>query len=146
MCDVATLRVRALCRLAGNAWAPASVACRVSGELLSRRSTLYTCRTVDALEHCWLRVVAVKPKGCVPMVKRVYTPCEWAFTWNFEGLRPHTSLPVAPRPRRAHDPRASAVDSELKWLSSEQVTLNTVGGCGYRVVCHIGNTGRLYTA
>ena len=128
MCDVATLRVRALCRLAGNAWGPASVACRVSGELLSRRSTLYTCRTVDALEHCWLRVVAVKPKGCAPMVKRVYTPCEWACTWNFEGLRPHTRLsPARSRaPRPPHEPRASAVDSELKWLSSEQVTLNTV--------------------
>ena len=26
-----------------------------------------------------------------------------------------------------------------------EVTLNTVGGCGYRVVCHVGNTGRLHT-
>ena len=105
VCNVATLRVRALCRLAGIAWGPASVACRVSGELLSRRSTLvYTSRTVDALEHCWLRVVAVKPKGCAPMVKRVYTPCEWACTWNFEGLRPHPS-PGVPRgpPGPAHD-------------------------------------------
>eukprot|EP00964_Phaeocystis_antarctica_P075894 scaffold46896_cov22-Phaeocystis_antarctica.AAC.1 len=37
--------------------------------------------------------------------------------------------PLGP-PRPPHEPRASAVDSELKWLSSEQVTLNTVGGCG----------------
>ena len=131
MCDVATLRVRALCRLAGNAWAPASLACRVSGELLSRRSTLYTCRTVDALEHCWLRVVAVKPKGCVPMVKRVYSPCERAFTWNFEGLRPHAPLsPGVPRP--PHEPRASAVDSELKATSSlGQSQQNIMVSAGY---------------
>eukprot|EP00964_Phaeocystis_antarctica_P083872 scaffold52800_cov41-Phaeocystis_antarctica.AAC.1 len=63
--------------------------------------------------------MAVKPKGCVPMVKRVYTPCEWAFTWNFEGLRPHPSLPRrCARAAPAHDPRASAVDSELKATSS----------------------------
>ena len=87
---------------------------------------MYTSRTVDALEHCWLRVVAVKPKGCAPMVKRVYTPCEWACTWNFEGLRPHTPLlPVAPRaPRRqwqrraapAHDPRARDALTKLHAL------------------------------
>eukprot|EP00964_Phaeocystis_antarctica_P078115 scaffold48575_cov45-Phaeocystis_antarctica.AAC.1 len=44
--------------------------------------------------------------------------------------RPRGPAPRAPRP--PHEPRASVVDStELKWLSSDQVTLNTVGVCGY---------------